>query len=431
MPSPIPPIITERLLQFIWQFQYIHKKELKTTSGESLEIIYPGIFNTNQGPDFLEARIKKKEVVWIGSIELHLRASDWLLHRHNNDINYNNVILHVVWMADQEVKDQNEKAISTLELHSIVSKLMLQQYEQLMQSQGFVPCENQLPALSSLAWSSWKERLIAERLQQKSELVLSHLKQSNNHWEEVFWWMIARNFGIRINAENFENVARSLPITILAKHKNQIHQLEALLLGQANLLNAKFGEDYPKMLQREYHFLKKKYQLKSLFVQPSFLRMRPANFPSLRLAQLAILIHQSTHLFSQIKEMDSLDKVKRLLGVTANDYWHYHYRLDDASDYKPKQVGEEMVNNILINTIVRVLFAYGLYAKEQEHKDKAIEWLSMIDAEENKVTKGWKAKTIDNRNALDSQALLQLKTNYCDEKKCLDCAVGNKLLKAS
>jgi hypothetical protein len=428
MPNPVPPIITERLLQFIWQFKYFNKKELITTNDEVVEVIHPGYFNTNQGPDFLEARIKKNNVTWAGNIEMHVMASDWLLHHHSGDANYNNVILHVVWLADEEIKDQNDNAISTLELQPLVSKIMLQQYEQLMQSQGFVPCENRLPVLSPLACSSWKERLIAERLQQRSAQLLAYLQQSNNHWEEVFWRMLARNFGVRINADNFENIAESLPVTLLAKHKNQVHQLEAFLFGQANLLNKKFKEDYPKMLQREYRFLKKKYDLKSLLIQPSFLRMRPANFPTLRLAQLAILIHNSTHLFSKIKEINSLQEVKHLLNVTANDYWHYHYNFDEESEYKPKQLGEEMINNIIINTVTRVLFAYGLYTKEQQYKDKALEWLSLVPPENNRITKAWKARNVSNNNALDSQALLQLKTNYCDEKRCLDCAVGNKLL---
>src|SRR5689334_6304141 len=203
---------------------------------------------------------------------------------------------------------------------------MLEHYNQLMQSSRFVPCESQLPVLTNIAWDSWKERLLVERLQKRSAKIFEHLFKSNNHWEEVLWWILARNFGIMVNADAFEKIAQSIPINILAKHKNQIHQLEAILLGQANLLNGDFDEEYEKLLQREYIFLQKKYSLKPAGITPVFLRMRPSNFPTVRLAQLAALIAASTHLFSKIKEATSFDDIITMLNVTANDYWHYHYR---------------------------------------------------------------------------------------------------------
>jgi hypothetical protein len=306
---------------------------------------------------------------------------------------------------------------------------MLQQYVELMQSQAFVPCEAHLPVLSDIGWQSWKERLVVERLQAKSTVVLNYLQQSNNHWEEIFWWLLARNFGMKINADIFENIARSIPVTILAKHKTQIHQLEALLLGQAGLLNEQFHEEYPILLQKEYLFLKKKHKLNSLAVQPAFLRMRPANFPTIRLAQLSMLINHSSHLFSKIKEIKLVDEVRYLLDVTANDYWHYHYRFDEPTDYQPKKLGLQMSNNIIINTIVPVLFAYGFFTKGQLYKDKAVEWLSLLQPEKNNITKGWTERGVTNSSSLDSQALLELKKSYCDIKHCLYCSVGNKLLR--
>lgn len=429
MPLAIPSIINEKLLQFIWRFQYFNKQQLTTVDGEPLQIIHPGLFNTNQGPDFLEAKIKIGNTTLAGNIELHILSSDWDLHKHSADDNYSNIVLHVVWINDVVIKDAASATLPALELHSIVPKLMLQQYVYLMNAQGFVPCEDQLPVLNEIAWSSWKERLIAERLQRKSTIIFTYLQQCNNHWEEVFWWLLARNFGIKTNAEIFENIARSISVNILAKHKNQIHQLEALLLGQAALLNNDFEEDYPQLLQKEYRFLKKKYQLNTYNAQPAFLRMRPANFPTIRLAQLAVLVHQSSHLFSKIKELATVDEVKNLLNITANDYWHYHYRFDEAGVYQPKNLGAQMIYNILINTVVPVLFCYGVYSKEQLYKDKAIEWLMLIAPEQNNITKAWKQKGVLNNNALHSQALLELKKNYCDERLCLNCAVGNKLLK--
>ncbi len=422
-------MINEKLFQFIWQFQYFNKKELQTVDGETLQIIHPGIFNRDQGPDFSEARIKIGETILAGNIELHINSSDWNKHNHTTDKNYSTIILHVLWRHDEIIAHNNGSPFPTLELQSRVSKLLLERYEQLMHSQQFVPCENSLPVLSEIGWMSWKERLTAERLQRKSMLVLEMLEKSNQHWEEIFWWQLARNFGMKINAAIFEQIAKSVSVNILSKHKNQIHQLEALLMGQAGLLQNNFEEDYPKLLQREYQFLSKKYKLQPLQKAPAFLRMRPANFPTIRLAQLAMLINNSSHLFSKIKEAKDAEEIKVLLDVTANDHWHYHYIFDETTPYKPKKLGAQMVDNIIINTIVPVLFAYGLYTREQQWKEKAISFLNEISPEQNNITKTWQHLNVKNTNALDSQALLELKKFYCDERRCLECAVGNKLLK--
>jgi len=422
--------MNEKLLQFIWQFQYFNKNELITVDGTPLSVIHPGHFNHNQGPDFSEAKIKLGNTTWVGNIEIHDEASQWHTHHHTNDHNYSNIILHVVWKDDVKIKDKNDQSIATLELQPLVSKVMLQQYEQLMNTKGFVACEDHLPVLSTVGWLSWKERLAIERLKRKAASVLENLQQANNHWEEIFWWQLAKNFGAKVNASAFEQMARSLPVNILAKHKNQINQLEALILGQANLLTGNFEEDYTKMLQREYKFLSGKYQLKPINKTPDFLRMRPANFPTIRSAQLAMLVYNSTHLFSKILEISNLNVLRNLLDVTANDYWHYHYLLDQPTNYKPKNLGAAMTDNIIINTIVPMLFAYGLYHNQQQWKDKAIQYLAELPAEKNKITNAWKDFKVSNENALESQALIELKNNYCDNKRCLQCAVGFKLLRA-
>ena len=418
----------ERLLQYIWQFQYFNKNELATIDGESLQIIHPGSFNTNQGADFFEAKIKIGNTTWAGNIELHLKSSDWNLHNHSADKNYNNIILHVVWQHDKEINIAGNK-LPALELHNRVSKLLLNKYEELMNASLFIPCANYVHTIKEITLLSWKQRLLAERLEEKSAIILSCLEQNNFHWEETFWWLISKNFGIKINSEAFEKIARSLPVNILSKHKNQIHQLEALLFGQAGLLEKEFADDYPKMLQKEYEFYKKKYKLQQPVVQLFFLRMRPANFPTLRLAQLAMLISNSTHLFSKVKESVSVSEVKHFLEVTANDYWHYHYVFDEASAFKKKTLGEQMIDNIIINTIVPILFAYGLHHNEQHYKDKAIAWLEKISPEKNAITKGFESLKFENKNSFDSQAYIQLKNEYCNHKRCLECAVGNSLLK--
>ena len=417
--------MTERLLHFIWQFQYFNKSELQTTTGEEIQIISQGTYNTNQGPDFNDAKIMIGQTTWAGNVELHVLSSDWQKHKHQNDRNYNNVILHVVW--EDDFPNYN---IPVLKLENRVAKILLQRYEELMNAKGFIPCEKTISSVKPIVLHSWKERLLAERLIRKSAIVETYLNESNHHWEETFWWLLARNFGIKINADVFEAMARSIPLLILARHQNQIHQLEALLMGQSNLLDGKFKEDYPIMLQKEYEFYKAKYKIQPNTGTPFFLRMRPGNFPTIRLAQLAMLIHHSEHLFSKIKETDSLKDVKKWMDTTANDYWHYHYRFDEPSLFKKKNLGPEMVDNILINTVCTILFAYGHFHKEQRYKDRALQWLGEITAESNAVTKGFQQVGLQNTNARDSQALIELKNEYCDRKRCLDCAIGNALLKA-
>jgi len=414
----------EKLLQYIWQFQYFNKSQLQTASGESLQIIFPGKLNNNQGPDFTNAQIKIDNTTLVGSVELHLKTSQWNEHGHSNDTNYKNVVLHVVLE-----NDLLQSGVPLLELNSRISNLLLDKYTDLMNSTTFIPCAKAVSEVKEITWLSWKERLLAERLTRKSSIVFKFLEENNAHWEESFWWMLARNFGVKVNAEAFEAMARSLPVNILAKHKNQIHQLEALLFGQAGLLEESFAEDYPKLLQREYNFLKKKYNLAPIHNPVHFLRMRPGNFPTIRLSQLAALIQNSAHLFSKILEIEKLSEIKKLFDVTANDYWHYHYRFDESSSFKKKTIGKDMIDNVIINTIVPVLFAYGLYHKEEKYKNKAVLWLEELPAEVNSITKGFAGLKLSNLSAFDSQSFIELKTQYCDNKHCLRCAVGNTLLK--
>ncbi len=382
--------MTERLLQFIWQFQYFNKSELATTAGESLQIIFPGQYNTNQGPDFSDAKIKIGKTTWAGTVELHLKTSDWNKHNHHGDKNYNNVILHVVW-EDDGMKSN----IPILELKGRVSKILLQRYEELMSSSDFIPCEKTIASVRDIVWKSWKDRLLAERLMRKAKSVEIFLQQNNYHWEETFWWLLARNFGMKVNADAFEAMARSIPVNILAKHKSQIQQLEALLLGQADLLDGKHQEDYPRLLQREYKFLKEKYKLKPIHLPVHFLRMRPGNFPTIRLAQLAALITGSAHLFSKIKEAKTMKEIQQWFDVTANDYWHYHYRFDETSSFKKKTLGTAMIDNIIINTVAPVLFAYGSYYDDEKYKYTALKWLEKTTAENNYITTGFAKLSIE------------------------------------
>ncbi len=419
--------MTEKLLQFIWQYQYFTILHLQTDNEENLQIIHPGKINYNQGPDFLDARIKINNILLAGNIELHIHASDWEKHQHNTDTNFSNIILHVVWINDTKQKT-TQTSIPILVLEDKVTKILLYKYEQLMNNITVIKCKKNLSIVHELIWINWKERLAIERLQQKSEKILHYLTESNQHWEEVFWWMIARNFGTKVNGDFFEQIAKSISINTLAKHKNQIHQLEALLLGQANLLTESFTETYPQQLAKEYTFLAKKYTLSKLHQQPYFLRMRPANFPTIRLAQLAMLIHQSAHIFSAIKEADALKNIQQIFQVTANNYWSTHFIINETSAYQQKKIGEDMIKNIIINTVVPIVFTYGIYTHNEYYKTKSLQWLSELKAENNAIINEWKSNSITCNSALESQALLQLYQHYCSNKKCLDCAVGNKLL---
>ena len=418
--------MNERLLQYIWQFQYFNGKELQLSSGESLQIIHQGHWNEHQGPDFLQATIKIGETKWIGSIELHVLTSDWFRHAHQFDKNYKNVILHVVWKHDM---DGEQSTTPVLALEDKVPKMLLSQYEDWMNNRFFIPCRQQIQTINDITWIAWKQRLVVERLQRKGIIIQEYLGQCNHHWEEVFWWLLARNFGIKVNADAFEAIARSLPVKVLVRHKNQVIQLEALLLGQAGLLEPTFEEQYPVMLQKEYKFYRNKYKLSPICQPIHFLRMRPENFPTIRLAQLAMLVHESSHLFSRILEMQAVSEIKKLLNVTANDYWHYHYRPDEPSAYKPKKPGGQMVNNIIINTIVPIVFAFGNFYQKNIYMEKSIRWLEEIAAENNNITRQFADAGISGNSAFDSQAVLELKSSYCDQRRCLDCTVGNALLR--
>ena len=420
--------MNERLLQFIWQFRYFSRQLLQLTNGESFQVIYPGLYNTNQGPDFLGAKIRIGKTLWVGHVELHVKTSDWFRHAHQLDKNYDNVILHVVWKDDMPLR---KGGIPVFELCNLVPKLLLQHYEEWMNSQSYIPCGSQAGQVDEIIWITWKERLIVERLQRKSSIIFSYLLENRHHWDETCWWLLARNFGIVVNTEAFESVARSLPVSLLARHKNQLHQLEALLMGQAGLLTDRFVSHYPIMLQKEYHFLKRKYQLEPVRETVHFLRMRPSAFPTVRLAQLAMLVQSSAHLFSIIRETVSLEKLKEMFAVTANDFWHYHYNFAESAVFKPKKLGDQMIDNIVINTVIPLLFAYGHLHKEDRYTDRALQWLRQIASEKNTITFGFSQLCVANKNAFDSQALKELKTNYCDQRRCLDCAVGNALLKRS
>jgi hypothetical protein len=421
--------MTEKLLQFIWQFQYFNTGEMKTTGDEKVQIIHPGQLNHHQGPDFFNGRVKIGTTEWAGHIELHIKSSDWYRHHHEKDARYGKVILHVVWLHDAEVTDENNQVVPVVELQSRVSGLLLAQYESWMNTPDSIPCGKGLETLPMLHWHNWLDRLLAERLLEKCNRVSQHIEATEMHWEEVCWRMVCTYFGGSVNKTSFQQIATSLPLKILVKHKQVPTQVEALLIGQAGLLHPGLEDPYAKMLYREYQFLQKKYKLQVVNLPPSFLRMRPVNFPTIRLAQLAMLIHDSSHLFSKVLETEDLKEVRKLFDVTANDFWHYHYGLEEETSFLPKKTGSQIVDSVLINAIIPILFSYGHHHFNDAVRAKALRWLEEMPAEKNIYTKLFRELGRTAANAGESQAMLTLKKSYCDAKRCLSCAVGSALLK--
>ncbi len=420
----------ESFLHFLWRWRRFHLHALCTTQGQTLEILHPGEWNTDAGPDFFNARIRLGDTVWAGNVEIHLRASEWLLHGHQNDPAYDNVVLHVVLEEDRPVLHASGERIPCLELKERIPANILQTYQRLEQERAWVPCEKFFTQTPDIVRLNWLDRLLVERLEQKTEAIAALLKATGNHWEEAFYRLLARNFGLKVNAEPFETLASSLPLSILAKHKSNAFQVEALLFGQAGLLEQTHQEPYPAALAKEYRFLQHKYQLTPLDgKQWKFLRLRPANFPSVRLAQFSALLYRSTPLLSQILEAESLREIEHLFAVEPGEYWRTHFQLDKPSAKRSKTPGRDFIHLLTINTIVPFLFHYGQQKNTERYQKRALQLLEALPAESNALLDGWRELGITARHAYQSQALIHLKTRYCDAKRCLECAVGNAILK--
>ena len=419
--------MNERLLQYIWQFQYFNKTGLHTVCGEELHVIHQGTFKVHQGPDFLDARIRIGTNLWVGNVELHVHATDWQRHAHDDDPNYDNVILHVVWKISGG--DKGRKGLPVLSLEHRIPMLLINQYQNWMNSRCFVPCEGQLSVAGDVVWKGWLDRLLFERLLRRSKTLVQWLGRNNFHWEETLWWLLARNFGQVVNADAFEEMARTIPYSLLLKCGSRRQVMEALLFGQCGLLEQESAEEYFQVLKREHDFLKKKHALRGIHVPVHFLRMRPACFPTVRLAQLSALVENISVLFSAVLTEDGPVPVKRLLNVGTSEFWDHHFTFDEASAYHVKKPGGAMLDSIIINSIVPLLFTYGEYRKEEKYCIKALEWMRMLRAEKNGITKRFAAQGIAVANASDTQSLLELKSEYCDRRRCLDCAVGNAILR--
>lgn len=420
----------ESFLHFLWRTRRFDAQNLYTTEGQSIEIQHAGEQNTHAGPDFFNARLRIGDTTWAGNIEMHLHSSEWGTHGHSADTAYDNVVLHVVFEEDQPVFRTNGERIPCLELQGRIPPKVLENYERIEREQAWIPCQHFFRAVPDIVRLNWLDRLLVERLEIKTAAIAEALEATENHWEEAFYRMLAHNFGLKVNAEPFEALARSLPLLILAKHKPSLLQVEALLFGQAGFLEKKQKDDWPNQLAREYRHLAHKYGLTPLSVsQWKFLRLRPANFPTVRLAQFAALVHQSAHLFSKTLEAQNLRELENLFEVQPSAYWREHFLLGKVSARREKTLGRDFIHLIVINTIVPFLFHYGKTKGLDEPQKRALALLEELPSESNSIVDGWAALDVPARNAYQTQGLIHLKTRYCDSKRCLECAVGNAILK--
>lgn len=420
----------ESFLHFLWRWRRFDARHLQTTQGEIITILHPGDWNHDAGPDFFNARLQLGETTWAGNVEIHVRASEWQAHGHNIDPAYDNVVLHVVLEEDQAVFRTNGDRIPCLELKGRIPEAVLAQYELLETERDAIPCRQFWHKTPEIIRLNWLDRMLVERLEQKTEQVAEWLTGTQMHWEEAFFRSVARNFGLKVNMEPFEALARSLPLRVLTRHRNNLFQLEALLFGQAGLLEVEFVESYPTELRREYRLLRHKYQLTPLdAAQWKFLRLRPANFPSVRIAQLAALIHRTEHLFSQVLDANNLREIEHLFETRLEGYWLDHYQFDKPSGKRPKNLGRDFIHLFVVNSVAPFLFHWGKTKKQELYAKKALALLEEIPPETNSVLEQWVQLGEKPKNAFQTQALLQLNTKWCSAKRCLQCAVGNAVLK--
>jgi hypothetical protein len=422
----------ESFLYYVWQFQYFDRTDLKTTDGENIEVFKTGVLNSDSGPDFSNAKVRIGNLDWAGTVEIHTKASAWQDHHHDVDKAYDNVVLHVVWQNDKPVFRADGTAMPTLELQPLVNDSLVVEYKKLVNSPTSIPCEKTFPSISELVRISMLDKALMQRLETKAEQVIQLFKHNQNDWEEITYQLLARNFGFKVNYDPFFQLSQAVPFKILLKHGDSLLQMEALLFGQAGFLDHALKHEYMKLLQREYQLLARKYSLESMQLNKSiwkYLRLRPANFPTIRIAQFAALFNSNNNLFSRIIEAENLGDLKSIFNVTTSEYWHHHYRFGHKTVRSLSGVGESSIENLIINTVVPMLVAYGKQKDEQLFIDRAVNFLQQIQPESNKITRTWNDLGASVKSAFDSQALIELNNNFCLKRKCLSCTIGVTILK--
>ena len=416
----------EQLLHYVWKHKIFPLKELKTTTGQQVEVIDTGLANTDAGPDFFNAKLKLDGVLWIGNIEIHERSSDWFKHGHHADAGYNSVILHIASEIDTEISRSNGERIPQIQL--ICPEAVRTNYKELLETDSYPPCYR-IPPFTA---HSWMTALQMERFEQKATLLNERLKRCQGNWEDAFFITLARNFGFGLNGDAFETWAHRLPFRAVDKHRNDLFQIEAIFFGQAGILEDSDGDGYYLRLKKEYTYLQHKFGLIPMDASLwRFLRLRPANFPHIRIAQLACLYHRAYGLLSRIMETETLQGVRDILKGGTSEYWLTHYTFGGSSPSRPKTLSNTSLDLLIINTVVTFLYAYGLHKGNRVLCARAGSFLEELKAENNYITRMWEQCGMKASNAADSQALIQLKKEYCDKKKCLYCRIGYEYLKRS
>lgn len=422
--------MNEDFLHYVWKFQKFSKQKLRTTQGETIQVNKVGNHNYDAGPDFLMGQVIIDGQVWVGSIEIHLQSSHWYAHRHENDPNYDNVILHVVWRHDVEIRRRDESTIPTLELQDRVLPKLQTNYVKLVTNKShWINCEPHFQSYDETVFHAWLDRLFLERLEYKWQWIANRLKEHKNDWEAVLFLLLSRNFGLKVNGVSFYQVAVSIPYKVIQKCRQDPFLLEALLLGQANLLEEKRTDVYYASLQKTYQFLKAKYKLKaSTAAAPLFFRLRPPNFPTIRLSQLASLLHEVPHLFSKLIATKERKDLEGLFSISASPYWDTHFNFGLISKYSQKKLSKNFINLLVINTVLPLKFGYAKHMNK-EHSEEILQLASSSHGEVNTIVNAYHKLRPIEKNALHSQALIQLQTAYCSKNNCLQCALGNQLLK--
>lgn len=420
----------ENLLHFVWKLKLFSTAHLKSTNGEIIEIISAGAANLNAGPDFLNAKLVINNQLWAGNVEIHLNSSDWYTHNHEIDENYDSVILHVVWEHTVEVFRKSNQPIATLELKNYISKELLDNYQQLFsQNKNWINCEKDIASVDSFILTNWLERLYVERLENKSEQIQNTVNKLNNNWEAALFVLLAKNFGLKINSEAFMNFANSFDFSIVRKVSGNLEQLEALFFGQAGMLSNESESEYFDKLKNEYNFLQVKFQLTPISNgQIHFFRLRPNNFPTIRLSQLAKVYHSHQNLFSKIIETEDIKEFYGLFDLATSNYWETHFTFETVSKKTIKKITKPFIDLLLINTLIPLKFLY-LKSLGKNDISSVLTIIANIKPEKNEIISKFNELNIKSKTAFETQALLQLKNEYCSKQLCLSCAVGKELLR--
>lgn len=423
--------MNELLLSFIWKQRLISPNTF-TTDKSKVYIVYPGLENSNQGPDFLNARVYIDNNLWYGNVEIHVKSSDWFLHCHQLDINFQNVICHVVWICDTDVYTSNGEKIPTIELSTQILPELINNYQFLMDSRNPIPCAKLISDVHSFIIYDMLESCFVEMLNNKIASLHLNLQQLNNNIDEFSYRTIARAFGFKVNNDPFEETAKALPFSLIRRYINDLELIEALLFGQANLLHDHFSDAYPKNLHINYSFYKKKHSLKpQISSNWRYLRLHPGNFPCIRIAQFASFLYNN---FTGIDIFLSMRKIEQIYDVIIkpiNEYWDYHFKFDIQSTYKRKIMGKNSADIIIINAIVPLMYLCGKNRNLSSLSNLAIDIMEQISAEDNKIIRLWRSLNVKPLNAVHSQALIYLKNNYCDKYNCLNCKIGSKIIRSN